>query len=96
ATRQARAAHRATATWARHNAADLRRLAGQITALDHLAPQAHSAQAALDAALGATDAAELITPLNDMRPYLDTRHTHLIEHLDALNHRRTATTTNDD
>ncbi|WP_172384148.1 type III effector protein [Streptomyces sp. MNP-20] len=96
ATRQARAAERATATWARANAADLRRLAGQITALDHLAPQAHSAQAALDAALGATDAAELITPLDNMRPYLDARHTHLVERLDALDDRRTTTATDDD
>lgn len=36
ATRQARAAERSTATWARSNAADLRRLAGQITALTDL------------------------------------------------------------
>ncbi|MEU6946464.1 type III effector protein, partial [Streptomyces sp. NPDC046316] len=36
ATRQARAAERSTATWARRNAADLRRLAGQITALTDL------------------------------------------------------------
>ncbi|WP_373307482.1 hypothetical protein [Streptomyces violaceus] len=36
ATRQARAASRTTATWARHNTADLLRLAGQITALTDL------------------------------------------------------------
>lgn len=96
ATRRARAADRATATWARANAADLRRLAGQITALDHLAPQARAAQAALHAALGATDAAELITPLDGMRPYLDARHAHLLERLDALDDRRTTTATDDD
>ncbi|WP_037826927.1 hypothetical protein [Streptomyces sp. NRRL B-1347] len=96
ATRQARAAERASATWARAHAADLRRLAGQITALDHLAPQAHSARAALDAALGATDAAELIAPLDGMRPYLDDRHTHLVERLDALDNQRTTTGANDD
>lgn len=63
ATRQARAAERATASWARANAAELRRLAGQITALAYLMPEARSAQAALHAALGAADAADLIAPL---------------------------------
>ncbi|SEF17385.1 type III effector protein [Streptomyces sp. Ag109_O5-10] len=96
ATRQARAAERATATWARANAADLRRLAGQISALAHLAPEARSAQAALHAALGAADAAELIAPLTGMRPYLDARHTGLVESLDALEDRRTAAAADDD
>ncbi|MFF7190293.1 type III effector protein [Streptomyces sp. NPDC008222] len=91
ATRQARAAERATATWARANAADLRRLAGQITALAHLAPEARSAQAALHAALGATDAAELIAPLTGMRPYLDAHHADLVKCLDALDDRLTTT-----
>ncbi|MEV7683903.1 type III effector protein [Streptomyces sp. NPDC088341] len=96
ATRQARAAERATAIWARANAADLRRLAGQITALARLGPEARSAQAALHAALGAADAAELIAPLAGMRPYLDTRHTRLVESLEALEDRRTTTAAGDD
>ncbi|MER6274246.1 type III effector protein [Streptomyces sp900105755] len=96
ATRERRAAERTTANWARRNAADLRRIAGQITALAHLAPEARPAQAALHAALGATDAAELIAPLTGMRPYLDARHTGLVESLDALEDRRTATATDDD
>ncbi|MCZ7462296.1 type III effector protein [Streptomyces sp. WMMC940] len=95
ATRQARAAERATATWARANAADLRRLAGQITSLAHLAPEASSAQAALHAALGSTDAAELIAPLTGMRPYLDAHHTDLVECLDTLADRLTATAADD-
>ncbi|MFG2287096.1 type III effector protein [Streptomyces sp. NPDC048595] len=95
ATRQARAAERATATWARANAADLRRLAGQIT-LAHLGPEARSAQATLHAALGAADAAELIAPLAGMRPYLDARHTSLVESLDALEGRRKTTAADDD
>ncbi|MEV6028359.1 type III effector protein [Streptomyces sp. NPDC052036] len=95
ATRQARAAERATATWARANAADLRRLAGQITALAHLAPEARSAQAALHAALGATDAAELIAPLTGMRPYLDAHHADLVKCLDALDDRLTTTGADD-
>ncbi|MFE7314105.1 type III effector protein [Streptomyces sp. NPDC057555] len=96
ATRQARAAERATATWARANAADLRRLAGQITAFAHLAPEARSAQAALHAALGATDAAELIAPLTGMRPYLDAHHTDLVKCLDALEDQLTTTAADDD
>ncbi|MGW6529170.1 type III effector protein [Streptomyces venezuelae] len=95
ATRQARAADRATATWARTHAADLRRLAGQITALDGLAPRARSAQTALHAALGATDAAELVGALADMRPYLDARHAGLAASLDALEDRRTTTAPDD-
>ncbi|MFD5898435.1 type III effector protein [Streptomyces sp. NPDC060366] len=96
ATRQARAAERATAGWARANAADLRRLAGQITALARLAPEARSAQAALHAALGAADAAELIAPLTGMRPYLDARHTGLVQSLEALEDRHTTTAADDD
>lgn len=95
ATRQARAAERAIATWARANAADLRGLAGQITALAHLAPEARSAQAAVHAALGATDAAELIAPLTDMRPYLDAHHTDLVKCLDALDDRLPTTAVDD-
>ncbi|MGX1549516.1 type III effector protein [Streptomyces adustus] len=95
ATRQARAVERATATWARANAADLRRLAAQITALDHLAPEARSAQAALHTALGAADPAALIAPLTVMRPYLDARHTGLAESLNALEDRRTTTAADD-
>ncbi|MFJ9113356.1 type III effector protein [Streptomyces sp. NPDC102283] len=96
ATRQARAAGRATAGWARANAAELRCLAGQITALAHLAPDARSAQTALHAALGTADAAELIAPLDGMRPYLDARHTGLVASLDALDARRTTTAAGDD
>ncbi|KWT62973.1 type III effector protein, partial [Streptomyces albus subsp. albus] len=51
ATRQARAARRTTAAWARANAADLRRLAGQITALTDLPPAARHPLGELHAAL---------------------------------------------
>ncbi|NED26572.1 type III effector protein, partial [Streptomyces anulatus] len=44
-------------------------------------------QAALHAALGAADAAELIAPLGGIRPYLDARHTGLARSLDALDAR---------
>ncbi|MGO4457243.1 type III effector protein [Streptomyces sp. M-16] len=96
ATRERRAADRTAATWARAHAADLRRLAGQITALAHLTPEARSAQAALHTALGAADAAELIAPLAGMRPYLDARHTDLADSLDALEARHTTTASDED
>ncbi|WP_328825851.1 type III effector protein [Streptomyces sp. NBC_00252] len=73
ATRQARAAERATATWARANVADRRRLAGKITALDPLGPQPRPVQAALQVALGTVGAADLLEPRARMRPY---RHAH--------------------
>ncbi|MFI8364344.1 type III effector protein [Streptomyces sp. NPDC085612] len=96
ATRERRAADRTAATWARANAADLRRLAGQITALAHLTPEARSAQAALHTALGAADAAELIAPLAGMRPHLDARHTALVDSLDVLEAHRTTTASDED
>ncbi|MDT0438211.1 type III effector protein [Streptomyces sp. NPDC005840] len=84
ATRRARAAERAASAWARANAAELRRLAGQIAALAHLPPEARPAQAAVHTALGAADAAELVAPLHRMRPHLDARHARLVDGLDAL------------
>ncbi|MFF4902913.1 type III effector protein [Streptomyces sp. NPDC001068] len=96
ATRQARAADRASAAWARAHAADLRRLAGQIGALGPLAPEARPAQAALHAALGTADAAELIAPLAGMRPYLDARHASLADSLDAIDDRHAAAAPDDD
>ncbi|MFI8244434.1 type III effector protein, partial [Streptomyces sp. NPDC085866] len=57
ATRERRAAERTTATWARHNAADLRRIAGQITALTDLPAAARSPLRQLHAALADDDPA---------------------------------------
>ncbi|WP_069884986.1 type III effector protein, partial [Streptomyces luteocolor] len=70
ATRRARAADRTTAAWARHNAADLRRLAGQITALTDLPAAARSPLGELHAALAHDDPADLIAPLTATRPHL--------------------------
>ncbi|WP_333773458.1 type III effector protein, partial [Streptomyces sp. IBSBF 3136] len=64
ATREHRAAQRSTSAWARSNAADLRRLAGQITALTDLPAAARRPVSELDAALGQDDPAALIPPLN--------------------------------
>ncbi|MEU7642674.1 type III effector protein [Streptomyces sp. NPDC039016] len=84
ATRQARAAQRTTATWARRNAADLRRLAGQITALTDLPPTARRPLSELHAALAHNDPADLIAPLTATRPHLAATHPGLAAQLDSL------------
>ncbi|MEU9367199.1 type III effector protein [Streptomyces avermitilis] len=86
ATRERRAAERTTATWARHNAADLRRIAGQIAALTDLPTTAHLPLSQLHAALAHDDPAELIRPLNAARPHLTTTHSDLAVQLDTLIH----------
>ncbi|PNE36375.1 type III effector protein [Streptomyces noursei] len=84
ATRQARAAERTTSTWARANAADLRRLAGQITALTDLPPAARHPLMELHAALAQDDPTDLVAPLTATRPHLTTAHPDLAARLDAL------------
>ncbi|MFF7712723.1 type III effector protein [Streptomyces sp. NPDC007988] len=85
ATRERRAAQRTTASWARRNAADLRRIAGQITALTDLPTAARLPISQLHAALAQDDPADLIHPLNATRPYLTTTHADLAAQLDTLN-----------
>ncbi|MGA5817735.1 type III effector protein [Kitasatospora sp. NPDC094028] len=85
AVRDRRAADRTVTAWARDNAAELRVLAAQIT-MTALAPGARPAQAALTAALGATDPADLIEPLAAIRPHLGTGQGDLATRLDALTH----------
>ncbi|MGV4988134.1 type III effector protein [Streptomyces sp. NRAIS4] len=84
ATRERRAAERTTATWARRNAADLRRIAGQITALTDLPAAARNPISRLHAALAHDDPAVLIHPLNATRPHLAPAHPDLAAQLDAL------------
>ncbi|MBX7553212.1 type III effector protein [Streptomyces sp. NPDC004232] len=84
ATRERRAADRALTAWARRNAADLRRIAGQITALTHLPAAARGPVSQLDAALAQDDPAALVRPLNATRPYLTHLRPDLASRLDAL------------
>ncbi|MEU2262099.1 type III effector protein [Streptomyces sp. NPDC019645] len=83
ATRQARAADRSTATWARRNAADLRRIAGQITALTDLPTESRRPLGELHTALAHDDPADLIAPLAAARPHL-VSHPDLAAQLDRL------------
>ncbi|MFJ8623225.1 type III effector protein [Kitasatospora sp. NPDC093550] len=84
AARDRRAADRAVTTWARDNAAELRRLAGQIGALDGLTTQAAPAVARLLAALGHHDPVRLLGPLAETRPHLAADHPQIADRLDRL------------
>ncbi|MCM2388106.1 HSP18 transcriptional regulator [Streptomyces albipurpureus] len=81
ATRDTRAADRTVTAWARDNAADLRRLAAQITALTDLPADTVGA---LNLALGHDDAARLIRPLTDTRAHLRPQDADLAERIDTL------------
>ncbi|WP_069461740.1 hypothetical protein [Actinacidiphila rubida] len=84
AVRDRRAADRTVTTWARANAADLRVLAAQIAGLTDLGPAAGPAVTDLHAALGAADAADLVTPLAAIRPHLGKDHGDLTNRLEAI------------
>ncbi|MBH5338576.1 type III effector protein [Streptomyces pactum] len=84
ATRDRRAADRTVAAWARHNAADLRRLAGQITSLTDLPRAARSHVGDLDRALADNDAARLVAPLTAARPHLEAGHPELAARIESI------------
>ncbi|GAA2069652.1 hypothetical protein GCM10009801_19650 [Streptomyces albiaxialis] len=81
AVRDRRAADRSVTAWARDHAADLRQLAGEITALADL-PDA--ARRPLVQALGADDVARLLAPMADTRAHLADRRPDLAGRLDDL------------
>ncbi|MFB7788605.1 HSP18 transcriptional regulator [Streptomyces vinaceus] len=84
ATRGMRAADRSVNAWARDNAADLRRLAGQVTALTGLPAGAQSTVEDLNQALGDNDAARLVQPLANTRAHLRAEDSELADRIDAL------------
>lgn len=86
AARDRRAADRAVATWARANAAELRRLAGQISALTDLSSTGRRHGRTLHAALTTDDPAQLIDPLGDVSGHLGD-HTALAAQVDAVGRR---------
>ncbi|RBM18694.1 type III effector protein [Streptomyces sp. PT12] len=81
ATRDRRAGDRTVTAWARGHAADLRQLAGQISAVPELSADA---RASLSAALAADDASGLIGPLSAARPDLAGTRPDLADRVDAL------------
>ncbi|MEU8795758.1 type III effector protein [Streptomyces sp. NPDC048643] len=84
ATRNSRAADRTIATWARDNAAELRQLAGQITALTGLPARSRTYLARLAEALADNDAANLIPPLADAHSDLKDHHPGLAVRVAAI------------
>ncbi|MER7842380.1 type III effector protein [Kitasatospora sp. NPDC096077] len=84
AVRGRRAADRAVTAWAREHAAELRRLAGQIGALDDLSAAAVPALERLMEALGHHDPARLLAPLAETRPLLAADHPAIADRLDEL------------
>ncbi|WP_344164246.1 hypothetical protein [Kribbella yunnanensis] len=79
AARDRRAGDRAVNEWARTNAARVRRLAAQITALDGLDPATQEAVDRVFHALGESDTATLLTPLADAGARLQHSHPTLAE-----------------
>lgn len=84
ATRDRRAGDRSITAWARKNAADLRSLAGQITALTDLPASADPSLDLLRQALGADDAAALVAPLTAPGPHLASEHRKLADDVGSL------------
>jgi hypothetical protein len=70
AVRDERAEQRSLTAWARTHAGELRRLAGQVTALSGLPQAAQPSLERIRRALGESDAAELLTPLTEVRSHL--------------------------
>lgn len=79
AVRDRRAGDRAVSAWARDHGADLRQLAGQITALTDLGPQAQPSLDRLHDALGGDDAAALVPLLAATREHLTADHAALAD-----------------
>jgi hypothetical protein len=86
AERDRRAANRAVTRWANDNTADLRRLAGQVTALTDLSDAATESIGRLHEALGDPDASALPGLLADTQPHLP-RHSKLAAQIDAVTER---------
>ncbi|MFJ8159968.1 HSP18 transcriptional regulator [Streptomyces sp. NPDC096136] len=84
ATRDSRAADRSVNAWARDNAADLRRLAGQVTSLADLPASADGAIGELNLALADSDAARLVGPLTASRDHLRPQDAGLTDRIDAM------------
>ncbi|BCJ47865.1 hypothetical protein GCM10010168_22240 [Actinoplanes ianthinogenes] len=84
AERDRRAGTRAVTDWARDNGADLRQLAGQITALTDLGPHAQDSLDRLHQALGDSDPAALLPLLTAAQQYLPSQHAALAERVSTV------------
>jgi hypothetical protein len=84
AARDKRSGDRVVAGWARENAAALRQLAGEVTALKGLTPTARASVDRVRQALGGNDAADLLDPLADAGPRLSRSHPAFSDRIKAL------------
>lgn len=84
AARDQRAGDRAVAVWARDNAADLRRLAGEVAGLAGLSDQAQARVDAIHDALGDNDSAALLAPLSAAAEQLTTDHPALADRITEI------------
>lgn len=85
AARDRRAGERAVIQWARDNAAILRRLAAQITALDDLDAATQASVERVLHALGDSDAATLLAPLTEAGAKLEDSHPTLASQVADIN-----------
>lgn len=84
AERTRRAGNRAVAAWARENSGALRRLAGQISALEGLGGPAQQRVDLVHRALADDDAAALLSPLADTQLHLQATHAGLAEQIRSV------------
>jgi hypothetical protein len=84
AERDKRAGDRAVARWARENSGELRRLAGQVGALENLAGPARDRVDVVQRALADDDPATLLSPLADAHEHLEATHAHLAEKIRSV------------
>jgi hypothetical protein len=87
AARDQRASDRAVAVWARQNAADLRRLAGQVASLADLDTAAQASVDRVHDALGDNDSVALLGPLAAAGPRLTRDHPALADRISDLGDR---------
>jgi len=84
ATRDERAGDRAVAEWARENAAELRQIAGQVSAVAGLTSAGRRDAKTLAGSLTQDDPSSLIVPLADMHEHLLGDHARLAARVDAV------------
>jgi hypothetical protein len=84
AERTKRAGDRAVAAWARENSGTLRRLAGQIGALEGLAAPAQERVDLVNQALSDDDPATLLSPLAETHSHLSATHTELADQVRSV------------
>jgi hypothetical protein len=84
AARDRRAGDRAVVGWARSNSGALRRLAGQVAALDGLDPDSQAGADKVQEALGVDDSAALLGPLAEVGSRLAVSHPALAAELNQV------------